>query len=155
MCWFFFWTGNDVIFTFHPIQAEHSCSWRKRWRGGALCLRDVQDCHSNWCKALLLLLFFRASKRVHHLMYWSIKIFSKYLQWQNCSLDEPLQVLGTCRSLSLSSDLKSLSVITEVRSDDNNPQICYIQVRCLLRLSVLVNLFPFVFTWTQWHVWNI
>uniref|UniRef100_A0A8C4E8S6 Anaphase-promoting complex subunit 4 n=1 Tax=Dicentrarchus labrax TaxID=13489 RepID=A0A8C4E8S6_DICLA len=32
-------------------------------------------------------------------------------------------VSGTCRSLSLSSDLKSLSVITEVRSADNNPEI--------------------------------
>uniref|UniRef100_A0A8D0AR71 Anaphase-promoting complex subunit 4 n=1 Tax=Sander lucioperca TaxID=283035 RepID=A0A8D0AR71_SANLU len=32
-------------------------------------------------------------------------------------------VSGTCRSLSLSSDLKSLSVITEVRSAESNPQI--------------------------------
>lgn len=53
-----------------------------------------------------------------------------------------LQVSGTCRSLSLSSDLKSLSVITEVRSADNNPEICYIQVRWMiwLHLSVLLNL---------------
>ncbi|XP_068599512.1 anaphase-promoting complex subunit 4 [Brachionichthys hirsutus] len=37
-------------------------------------------------------------------------------------------VSGTCRSLSLSSDLKSLSVITHVRSAENNPEICYIQL---------------------------
>uniref|UniRef100_A0A3Q3JI39 Anaphase-promoting complex subunit 4 n=1 Tax=Monopterus albus TaxID=43700 RepID=A0A3Q3JI39_MONAL len=37
-------------------------------------------------------------------------------------------VSGTCRSLSLSNDLKSLSVITEARSADNNPEICYIQL---------------------------
>lgn len=53
-----------------------------------------------------------------------------------------LQVSGTCRSLSLSSDLKSLSVITEVRSADNNPEICYIQVRWMiwLHLPVLLDL---------------
>ncbi|XP_063747363.1 anaphase-promoting complex subunit 4 [Eleginops maclovinus] len=37
-------------------------------------------------------------------------------------------VSGSCRSLSLSGDLKSLSVITEVRSTDNDPQICYLQL---------------------------
>ncbi|KAM9383943.1 anaphase-promoting complex subunit 4 isoform 2-T2 [Pholidichthys leucotaenia] len=37
-------------------------------------------------------------------------------------------VAGTCRSVSLSSDLKSLSIITEVRSSDNNPEICYVQL---------------------------
>ncbi|XP_075996458.1 anaphase-promoting complex subunit 4 [Genypterus blacodes] len=37
-------------------------------------------------------------------------------------------VPGTCRSLSLSSDLKSLSVITEVPSAHNDPEICYIQL---------------------------
>lgn len=45
------------------------------------------------------------------------------------------QVSGTCRSLSLSSDLKSLSIITEVRSPDNNPEICYIQVKPSFTLS--------------------
>lgn len=42
-----------------------------------------------------------------------------------------LQVSGTCQSLSLSSDLKSLSVITKVRSADNRAEICYIQVRSM------------------------
>lgn len=57
------------------------------------------------------------------------------------SYNDTLQVLGTCRSLSLSSDLKSLSVITEVRSADNNPEICYIQVRWFgLNFSVFLNL---------------
>ncbi|XP_067085738.1 anaphase-promoting complex subunit 4 [Osmerus mordax] len=37
-------------------------------------------------------------------------------------------VLGTSRSLCLSSDLKSLSVITEVKSPDNRLEICFIQL---------------------------
>ncbi|KAF3834573.1 hypothetical protein F7725_027131, partial [Dissostichus mawsoni] len=42
-------------------------------------------------------------------------------------------VSGSCRSLSLSGDLKSLSVITEVKSADNQLQICYLQLdTCLL-----------------------
>lgn len=59
------------------------------------------------------------------------------------SFIDTLQVSGTCRSLSLSSDLKSLSVITEVRSADNNPEICYIQVRWMSWLKVLVSLIFF------------
>jgi len=39
------------------------------------------------------------------------------------------QISGTCRSLGLSSDLKSLSVITEIRSTEDNPEIHYIQVK--------------------------
>lgn len=70
------------------------------------------------------------------------------------SYNDTLQVLGTCRSLSLSSDLKSLSVITEVRSADNNPEICYIQVRwmvwasffssCKLAFSSCPQLYPYL-----------
>lgn len=44
---------------------------------------------------------------------------------------------GTCRSLCLSSDLKSLSVITEIKSSDNTSEMCFIQLDTgLLTLSL-------------------
>ncbi|KAL2089857.1 hypothetical protein ACEWY4_014545 [Coilia grayii] len=47
------------------------------------------------------------------------------------------KVEGTCRSLCLSSDLKSLSVITEVRSTNNDPEIHYVQLDTGLLSSYL------------------
>ncbi|KAJ4919565.1 hypothetical protein JOQ06_013917 [Pogonophryne albipinna] len=48
-------------------------------------------------------------------------------------------VSGSCRSLSLSGDLKSLSVITEVKSADNQLQICYLQLDTCLLSSCLLS----------------
>uniref|UniRef100_A0A671WSC9 Anaphase-promoting complex subunit 4 n=1 Tax=Sparus aurata TaxID=8175 RepID=A0A671WSC9_SPAAU len=65
-------------------------------------------------------------------------------------------VSGTCRSLSLSSDLKSLSVITEVRSADNNPEICYIQLDtgllsdCLSEVTRMARKFTHISTLLQY-----
>ncbi|XP_071395155.1 anaphase-promoting complex subunit 4 [Centroberyx affinis] len=65
-------------------------------------------------------------------------------------------VPGTCRSLSLSSDLKSLSVITEVRSVDNNPEICYIQLDtgllsdCLPEVTRMARKFTHISTLLQY-----
>uniref|UniRef100_A0A4W6E5Z6 Anaphase-promoting complex subunit 4 n=1 Tax=Lates calcarifer TaxID=8187 RepID=A0A4W6E5Z6_LATCA len=65
-------------------------------------------------------------------------------------------VSGTCRSLSLSSDLKSLSVITEVRSADNNPEICYIQLDtallsdCLPEVTRMARKFTHISTLLQY-----
>ncbi|KAM3876439.1 anaphase-promoting complex subunit 4 [Diretmus argenteus] len=65
-------------------------------------------------------------------------------------------VPGTCRSLSLSSDLKSLSVITEIRSVDNNPEICYIQLDtgllsdCLPEVTRMARKFTHISTLLQY-----
>ncbi|XP_040040299.2 anaphase-promoting complex subunit 4 isoform X1 [Gasterosteus aculeatus] len=65
-------------------------------------------------------------------------------------------VSGTCRSLSLSSDLKSLSVITEVRSADSNPQICFIQLDtgllsdCLPEVTRMARKFTHISTLLQY-----
>uniref|UniRef100_A0A3Q1FLU1 Anaphase-promoting complex subunit 4 n=1 Tax=Acanthochromis polyacanthus TaxID=80966 RepID=A0A3Q1FLU1_9TELE len=65
-------------------------------------------------------------------------------------------VSGTCRSLSLSSDLKSLSVVTEVRSADNNPEICYIQLDtgllsdCLPEVTRMARKFTHISTLLQY-----
>uniref|UniRef100_A0A3Q0TEJ8 Anaphase-promoting complex subunit 4 n=1 Tax=Amphilophus citrinellus TaxID=61819 RepID=A0A3Q0TEJ8_AMPCI len=65
-------------------------------------------------------------------------------------------VLGTCRSLSLSSDLKSLSAITEVRSADNNPEICYVQLDtgllsdCLPEVTRMARKFTHISTLLQY-----
>ncbi|KAM6962764.1 anaphase-promoting complex subunit 4 [Aplochiton taeniatus] len=66
------------------------------------------------------------------------------------------EVPGTCRSLSLSSDLKSLSVITEVRSVDHNPEICYIQLDtrllsdCLPEVTRMARKFTHISTLLQY-----
>uniref|UniRef100_A0A7N6BQX6 Anaphase-promoting complex subunit 4 n=1 Tax=Anabas testudineus TaxID=64144 RepID=A0A7N6BQX6_ANATE len=65
-------------------------------------------------------------------------------------------VSGTCRSLSMSSDLKSLSVIAEVRSADNNPEICYIQLDtgllsdCLPEVTRMARKFTHISTLLQY-----
>ncbi|XP_028258676.1 anaphase-promoting complex subunit 4 [Parambassis ranga] len=65
-------------------------------------------------------------------------------------------VSGTCRSLCLSSDLKSLSVITEVRSVDNNPEICYVQLDtgllsdCLPEVTRMARKFTHISTLLQY-----
>lgn len=46
------------------------------------------------------------------------------------------QISGTCRSLGLSSDLKSLSVITEMRSTEGRPEIHYMQVNGCLKPQI-------------------
>lgn len=43
--------------------------------------------------------------------------------------DLTTQVSGSCRTLSLASDLKSLAVITEVKSSEGHAEICFVQVR--------------------------
>ncbi|KAF7661406.1 hypothetical protein LDENG_00262020 [Lucifuga dentata] len=66
------------------------------------------------------------------------------------------RVPGTCHSLSLSSDLKSLSVITEVRSSDNNPEICYVQLDtgllsdCLPEVTRMARKFTHISTLLQY-----
>uniref|UniRef100_A0A8C2Z9T4 Anaphase-promoting complex subunit 4 n=1 Tax=Cyclopterus lumpus TaxID=8103 RepID=A0A8C2Z9T4_CYCLU len=65
-------------------------------------------------------------------------------------------VSGTCRSLSLSSDLKSLAVITEVRSADGDPQICYVQLDtrllsdCLPEVTRMARKFTHISTLLQY-----
>uniref|UniRef100_A0A1A8FY70 Anaphase-promoting complex subunit 4 n=1 Tax=Nothobranchius korthausae TaxID=1143690 RepID=A0A1A8FY70_9TELE len=65
-------------------------------------------------------------------------------------------VSGTCRSLSLSSDLKSLAVITEVKSADSNADICYIQLDtgllsdCLPELTRMARKFTHISTLMQY-----
>uniref|UniRef100_A0A3Q3N565 Anaphase-promoting complex subunit 4 n=1 Tax=Labrus bergylta TaxID=56723 RepID=A0A3Q3N565_9LABR len=65
-------------------------------------------------------------------------------------------VSGTCRSLSLSSDLKSLSVITQVRSADNKPEMCYIQLDtgllsdCLPEVTRMARKFTHISTLLQY-----
>ncbi|KAF7203408.1 transcript variant X1 [Nothobranchius furzeri] len=65
-------------------------------------------------------------------------------------------VSGTCRSLSLSSDLKSLSVITEVKSADSSADICYVQLDtgllsdCLPELTRMARKFTHISTLMQY-----
>uniref|UniRef100_A0A672Y657 Anaphase-promoting complex subunit 4 n=1 Tax=Sphaeramia orbicularis TaxID=375764 RepID=A0A672Y657_9TELE len=65
-------------------------------------------------------------------------------------------VSGTCRSLSLSSDLKSLSIIAEVRSADNDPEICYSQLDtgllsdCLPEVTRMARKFTHISTLLQY-----
>uniref|UniRef100_A0A3Q3B170 Anaphase-promoting complex subunit 4 n=1 Tax=Kryptolebias marmoratus TaxID=37003 RepID=A0A3Q3B170_KRYMA len=65
-------------------------------------------------------------------------------------------VSGICRSLSLSSDLKSLSVITKVRSADNKAEICYVQLDtgllsdCLPELTRMARKFTHISTLMQY-----
>ncbi|CAG10990.1 unnamed protein product, partial [Tetraodon nigroviridis] len=66
------------------------------------------------------------------------------------------EVSGTCRNLSLSGDLKSLSVITEVRSADNSSQICYTQLDtgllsdCLPEVTRMARKFTHISTLLQY-----
>ncbi|XP_033848043.1 anaphase-promoting complex subunit 4 [Periophthalmus magnuspinnatus] len=65
-------------------------------------------------------------------------------------------ISGTCRSLGLSSDLKSLSIITEVRSADNDPEICYCQLDtgllsdCLPEVTRMARKFTHISTLLQY-----
>lgn len=65
-------------------------------------------------------------------------------------------VAGTCRSLSLSSDLKSLSIINEMRSADNDPEICYCQLDtgllsdCLPEVTRMARKFTHISTLLQY-----
>lgn len=112
------WRLISSMFIMCPSQVEHPCSRRKRWPAGALCLWNVQDCLSDRCEAHQCINKHFMSPRISDV--WTILSY--------CSR----QVLGTCRSLSLSSDFKSLSVISEVKSSDGRPEICSIQVSWIL-----------------------
>lgn len=65
-------------------------------------------------------------------------------------------VLGTCRSLSLSSDFKSLSVISEVKSTDGSREICSIQLDtrllsdCLPEVTRMARKFTHIATLLQY-----
>ncbi|KAF5892270.1 anaphase-promoting complex subunit 4, partial [Clarias magur] len=65
-------------------------------------------------------------------------------------------ITGTCRSLCLSSDLRSLSVITEIRSTDRNSEIQYIQLdtgllsSCLPELTRMARKFTHISTLIQY-----
>uniref|UniRef100_A0A8C9T3J6 Anaphase-promoting complex subunit 4 n=1 Tax=Scleropages formosus TaxID=113540 RepID=A0A8C9T3J6_SCLFO len=65
-------------------------------------------------------------------------------------------VPGTCRSLCLSSDLRSLSVVTEVRSADEEPEINYIQLDtallsdCLPEVTRMARKFTHISTLLQY-----
>ncbi|XP_028300517.1 anaphase-promoting complex subunit 4 [Gouania willdenowi] len=65
-------------------------------------------------------------------------------------------VSGMCRSLSLSSDLKSLSIITEVRSADDKAEICYMQLdtgllsSCLPEVTRMARKFTHISTLLQY-----
>ncbi|KAL1022571.1 hypothetical protein UPYG_G00029420 [Umbra pygmaea] len=66
------------------------------------------------------------------------------------------EVPGTCRSLCLSSDLKSLSVVTEIRSADTDSEICYIQLdtgllsECLPEVTRMARKFTHISTLLQY-----
>ncbi|XP_028818286.1 anaphase-promoting complex subunit 4 isoform X2 [Denticeps clupeoides] len=66
------------------------------------------------------------------------------------------RIPGTCRSLCLSSDLKSLSVVTEVRSDDDRPEVHYVQLdtgllsSCLPELTRMARKFTHISTLLQY-----
>ncbi|XP_062412669.1 anaphase-promoting complex subunit 4 [Sardina pilchardus] len=66
------------------------------------------------------------------------------------------RIVGTCRSLCLSSDLKSLSVITEIRSTDDDPEIHYVQLdtgllsSCLPELTRMARKFTHISTLLQY-----
>ncbi|XP_026802790.2 anaphase-promoting complex subunit 4 [Pangasianodon hypophthalmus] len=65
-------------------------------------------------------------------------------------------ITGTCRSLCLSSDLKSLSVITEIRSTNRNSEIQYVQLdtgllsSCLPELTRMARKFTHISTLIQY-----
>ncbi|XP_056621348.1 anaphase-promoting complex subunit 4 isoform X1 [Triplophysa dalaica] len=65
-------------------------------------------------------------------------------------------ISGTCRSLGLSSDLKSLSVITEMRSTEGRPEIHYMQLdtgllsSCLPELTKMARKFTHISTLLQY-----
>ncbi|XP_057209818.1 anaphase-promoting complex subunit 4 isoform X1 [Triplophysa rosa] len=65
-------------------------------------------------------------------------------------------ISGTCRSLGLSCDLKSLSVITEMRSTEGNPEIHYMQLdtgllsSCLPELTKMARKFTHISTLLQY-----
>ncbi|XP_062857331.1 anaphase-promoting complex subunit 4 [Trichomycterus rosablanca] len=65
-------------------------------------------------------------------------------------------VTGTCRSLCLSTDLKSLSVITEIRSAENYSEIHYVQLdtgllsSCLPELTRMARKFTHISTLIQY-----
>ncbi|XP_072294728.1 anaphase-promoting complex subunit 4 isoform X2 [Eucyclogobius newberryi] len=66
------------------------------------------------------------------------------------------EISGMCRSLGLSSDLKSLSIITEVRSAENDPEICYCQLDtgllsdCLPEVTRMARKFTHISTLLQY-----
>ncbi|XP_058882418.1 anaphase-promoting complex subunit 4 isoform X1 [Acipenser ruthenus] len=66
-------------------------------------------------------------------------------------------VAGTCRSLCLSSDLKSLSVITEIKSTENEPEITYFQLDtsllsdCLPEVTRMARKFTHISTLLQYQ----
>uniref|UniRef100_A0A3P9Q187 Anaphase-promoting complex subunit 4 n=1 Tax=Poecilia reticulata TaxID=8081 RepID=A0A3P9Q187_POERE len=66
------------------------------------------------------------------------------------------EVSGSCRSLSLSSDLKSLSLITEVQSADGVSEICYVQLDtsllsdCLPEVTRMARKFTHISTLLQY-----
>uniref|UniRef100_A0A4W4H4X0 Anaphase-promoting complex subunit 4 n=1 Tax=Electrophorus electricus TaxID=8005 RepID=A0A4W4H4X0_ELEEL len=66
------------------------------------------------------------------------------------------EITGTCRSLCLSSDLKSLSVVTETRSSNDNSEIHYIQLdtgllsSCLPELTRMARKFTHISTLIQY-----
>ncbi|XP_048862035.1 anaphase-promoting complex subunit 4 [Brienomyrus brachyistius] len=65
-------------------------------------------------------------------------------------------VPGTCRSLCLSSDLKSLAVVTEIKATDDQPEISYIQLDtkllsdCLPELTRMARKFTHISTLLQY-----
>ncbi|KAG7488840.1 hypothetical protein MATL_G00038680 [Megalops atlanticus] len=65
-------------------------------------------------------------------------------------------VPGTCRSLCLSSDLKSLSVVTEITATDHGPEITYIQLNtrllsdCLPEVTRMARKFTHISTLLQY-----
>ncbi|KAI4878273.1 hypothetical protein NFI96_011775 [Prochilodus magdalenae] len=65
-------------------------------------------------------------------------------------------ITGTCRSLCLSSDLKSLSVVAEVKSPDDNAEIHYVQLdtgllsSCLPELTRMARKFTHISTLIQY-----
>ncbi|CAL1593018.1 unnamed protein product [Knipowitschia caucasica] len=65
-------------------------------------------------------------------------------------------ISGTCCSLSLSSDLKSLSIITEVKSAGNNSEMCYCQLDtgllsdCLPEVTRMARKFTHISTLLQY-----
>uniref|UniRef100_A0AAR2LMR8 Anaphase-promoting complex subunit 4 n=1 Tax=Pygocentrus nattereri TaxID=42514 RepID=A0AAR2LMR8_PYGNA len=65
-------------------------------------------------------------------------------------------IAGTCRSLCLASDLKSLSVVTEVKSPEDNAEIHYVQLdtgllsSCLPELTRMARKFTHISTLIQY-----
>ncbi|XP_061539412.1 anaphase-promoting complex subunit 4 isoform X1 [Phycodurus eques] len=65
-------------------------------------------------------------------------------------------VSGSCRTLSLASDLKSLAVITEVKSAEDHAEICFVQLdtgllsECLAELTRMARKFTHISTLLQY-----